>query len=149
MSRSQRLSSRSQDHILVPVVYNTTALSGDRILYDQAFKAAQVQLWMSGQYSASLISAPNTGIGYLNLTDLYGADGATQHMADIRSSLNASTARVASTAPTVRAGYAATYDVQLNRILPSAVGSIEILQGNTGSWMRLNNSMVLQVRDFH
>lgn len=65
-------------------------------------------------------------------------------MANIRASLNASLAQVRD--PTVRAGYAATYDVQLNRILPSAVGSVEILQGNTGSWMRLNNSMVLQVR---
>lgn len=63
------------EHISSSIAYDVTGhvtLTGDQVNADPAFAAAQLALWQAGD-AASIYSASNNAVAFLNLTTLVGS----------------------------------------------------------------------------
>ena len=63
-----------------------------------------------------------------------GNDGAAKFMQEVKANQSSILAFYNTTEASVKAGYKLTHDVEVNNILDSNVGVIELLMGNTGTF---------------
>ncbi|GAA5924466.1 hypothetical protein JCM10213_004584 [Rhodosporidiobolus nylandii] len=133
------------DHLSGAITLNTSfPFSGDPIEVNTTYAAEQLALWKEGDAS-SLYTSPNDAIAYVNLTTLFGEDGAAQLIDEIAAAQSAQVAAYA-TDSRIQAGYNSTYTAELRDVYPSAVGQAEILLSNTGTYGGYPNSVTVQIQ---
>ncbi|KAH8918673.1 GMC oxidoreductase [Atractiella rhizophila] len=143
-----------QDHLSSQITYLTNAeRTGDMIKANQSYAQEQLSIWRNGE-PGSMYEAPNDAIAYVNLTTLLGEERATSFMEELNGNLTAALSSLPGPSggeadPTVLSGYESTYLSELEHILPSPVGQIEILMSNTGRGRGGENSISLQVAIQH
>ena len=123
------------DHLSAELSFAGTSLvayTGDDVIENATYAAEQKQMWYDGNPD-SLYNSPNDAVAYVNLTTLMGAANASAFLDECKQ--NASAAIAAYTNNTfVAAGYNATYQAEIQNVLPSNVGAAELLLSNTGTY---------------
>jgi choline dehydrogenase len=140
-----------QDHVLVPVVWtapNDTE-TGDLLVQDPNFKQAQIALFKAGNLTSSLVAAPNNGIAYVNLRQLFNEEEANKFMTELKANMTTVINNQVFPDDTVKAGYNATYSIEADGIIDSNVGVVELLLGSFGSWNPINRTVSIQVAIQH
>ncbi|GAA5847460.1 hypothetical protein JCM5353_005428 [Sporobolomyces roseus] len=133
------------DHLSGSITLNTTfPLSGDALNANTTFAAEQLALWEGGS-ADSLYTAPNNAVAYVNLTTLFGEEAAQQFITEVKANQSAAVSAY-STNAAVQKGYEATYNADVNDILPSAVGQAEILLSNTGTYGGYGDAVTVQIQ---
>jgi choline dehydrogenase len=142
-----------QDHVLVPVIWSATGetVTGDLLVQNATFAQEQKDLFHQGQLSQSLMSAPNNGIGYLSLTQLFGGNAtyAAEFVQQMKDNMTAVITNQGYTDETLRAGYELTYTTEVDTIADSNIGAVELLLGSFGSWNQVNRTIAMQVAIQH
>lgn len=145
-----------QDHVLVTLVWSAPpgTVTGDLLTQSQfgngSFVEEQLELFHSGQLSESLMSAPNNGIGYVSLRQLFGNDTVTaQFVQELKDNMTAVIDNQGFTDPTLRAGYEATYIAEVETLENTEVGAVELLLGSFGSWNADTPTISIQVAIQH
>lgn len=141
-----------QDHVLVPVVWSATneTVTGDLLVQNSTFANEQLALFHSGALSQSLMAAPNNGIGYVSLKQLFNNDTvAATFIQELRNNMTAVINNQGFTDDTLRAGYEVTYTTEVDTIANSDVGVVELLLGSFGSWNQVNRTIAMQVAIQH
>jgi choline dehydrogenase len=141
-----------QDHVLVPITWsapNDTA-TGDLLVQNSTFAAEQLALFHAGNLSQSMMSAPNNGIGYVTLGQLFGNDTFTaQFLQEMSDNMTAVVNNQGYTDDTLSAGYQLTYTTNLDTLETGVVGAVELLLGSFGSWNPVNRTISMQVAIQH
>ena len=136
-----------QDHVLTSVVWSTQGgvVTGDLLVQNATFAAQQLQLFHAGALSQSLMSAPNNGIGYVSLKQLFNNDTYTaEFVQQMRDNMTAVVNNQGFTDPTLQAGYELTYQTEVNTLANTQVGAIELLLSSFGSWNSVNTTISIQ-----
>ncbi|KAF8329341.1 alcohol oxidase [Cantharellus anzutake] len=107
-----------QDHISTQVVFQLTP---------EAAASLHQDTHTPGITTSRLASFVNSAIAYANVSDLVGPDYAPTFKKDIQSYFPGAYAKVPSSDPTVKAGFAALYNTTLNNILLTRAGQVELL----------------------
>ncbi|GAA6037291.1 hypothetical protein JCM8097_008666 [Rhodosporidiobolus ruineniae] len=133
------------DHLSGAITLNTSwPFSGDPVEANTTYAAEQLALWQAGDAN-SLYTSPNDAVAYVNLTTLFGEEGAQQLIDEIAAN-QSSLVQAYSSDATVQSGYNSTYSAELRDVYPSAVGQAEILLSNTGTYGGYPNSVTVQVQ---
>ncbi|GAA5974228.1 hypothetical protein JCM11641_003339 [Rhodosporidiobolus odoratus] len=133
------------DHLSGAITLNTSfPFSGDPLEVNTTYAAEQLAAWKEGD-ADSLYTSPNDAVAYVNLTTLFGEDGAQQLMDEIAAN-QSDIVSAYSTNKNIQAGYNATYSAELRDVFASAVGQAEILLSNTGTYGGYPNSVTVQIQ---
>ncbi|KAG8784284.1 hypothetical protein FRC15_003559 [Serendipita sp. 397] len=141
-----------QDHVLVSMTWTATntTVTGDLLWQNTTFAADQLKLFHDGKLSQSLMSAPNNGIGYVSLKQLFDNDTYTaQFIQEMRTNMTAVINNQGFTDDTLRAGYELTYSTEVDELANSDVGAIELLLSSFGSWNGVNRTIAMQAAIQH
>jgi choline dehydrogenase len=140
-----------QDHVLLPMIWTAPSdtVTGDLLVQDPNFKKAQIDLFHAGNLTGSLVAAPNNGIAYLNLRQLFNETEANTFMTELKANMTAVINKQQSPDDTVKAGFTATYTSEADDIIDSNVGVVELLLGSFGSWNAVNRTVGIQVAIQH
>ncbi|KAG8828463.1 hypothetical protein FRC17_007521 [Serendipita sp. 399] len=141
-----------QDHVLVSMTWTATnnTVTGDLLVQNATFAAEQLKLFHDGQLSQSLMSAPNNGIGYVSLKQLFNNDTFTaEFIQQMRDNMTAVINNQGFTDDTLRAGYELTYSTEVNELANTDVGAIELLLSSFGSWNGVNRTIAMQAAIQH
>lgn len=140
-----------QDHILVPMTWTAPndTVTGDLLVQDPNFKQAQIDLFKAGNLTNSLVAAPNNGIAYLSLRQLFTEEEANKFMTELKANMTTVINNQQFPDDTVKAGYTATYTIEANDIIDSNVGVVELLLGSFGTWNTVNRTVGIQVAIQH
>ncbi|EIN06345.1 alcohol oxidase [Punctularia strigosozonata HHB-11173 SS5] len=127
-----------QDHLSSSVIWKTSA--------DTAASLHQSNITnLPGGTSSPFLSFINSATAYANVTDLVGPDFASTFQSEIAANLSSAASNlVPSTDATVIEGYKAIYNVNVNSLLTSAVGQIELLLSLTGTAVGGSQSIAIQ-----
>lgn len=141
-----------QDHVLVPVVWSAPndTVTGDLLVQNATFAAEQLAQFHAGNLQGSMMSAPNNGIGYVSLGQLFGNDTLTaQFLQQMKDNMTAVINNQGYTDDTLRAGYELTYQTEVATLETGTVGAVELLLGSFGSWNAVNKTISIQVAIQH
>jgi choline dehydrogenase len=141
-----------QDHVLVPVTWSASndTITGDILTQNSTFAAEQLALFLAGNLSQSMMSAPNDGIGYVSLGQLFGNDTFTaQFLQEMNDNMTAVINNQGYTDDTLKAGYQLTYTTDMDLLETGTIGAVELLLGSFGSWNKVNRTITLQVAIQH
>ena len=141
-----------QDHVLVPVTWSASndTISGDLLVQNNTFAAEQLALFLAGNLSHSMMSAPNNGIGYVSLGQLFGNDTfTTQFLQEMNDNMTAVVNNQGYADDTLKAGYELTYATELGILETGTIGAVELLLGSFGSWNKVNRTITIQVAIQH
>jgi len=140
-----------QDHVLVPMVWTAPndTITGDLLTRDPNFKQAQIELFKAGGLTTSLVAAPNNGIAYVSLRQLFTEAEADKFITELKANMTGIINNQQFPDDTVKAGYTATYTIEANNIIDSNIGVVELLLGSTGTWNTVNRTVGIQVAIQH
>jgi choline dehydrogenase len=136
-----------QDHVLVPVTWSSQpdTVTGDMLVQNATFAAEQLALFHAGNLSQSLMSAPNNGIGYVSLKQLFNNDTYTEiFVQQMMDNMTAVINNQGFTDNTLYAGYQATYQAEVATLANTSVGAIEMLLSSFGTWNDVNRTISIQ-----
>jgi len=134
------------DHLSAELTFAGTSLvayTGDDVIENTTYAAAQKQMWIDGD-ADSLYNSPNDAVAYVNLTTLMGDAAAATFLAACKANASATIAAYSNNTA-IQAGYNLTYFGEIDTVLPSNVGAAELLLSNTGtysSYMASSNKTV-------
>jgi choline dehydrogenase len=133
-----------QDHVLVPVTWSSQpdTVTGDMLVQNATSALEQLELFHKGNLSQFLMSAPNNGICYVSLKQLFNNGTYTaSFIQQMRDNMTAVITNQGYTNNTLSAGYQLTYQTEVETLANTDVGAIELLLSSFGSWNGVNRTI--------